>query len=100
MLTQQRIVIHSFSFGAVSLNFVAVLQCITDCLELQSIFFSHVNYVERIMLCRQENIVQIARFVILGADRRSRLRCERWQTLAFDLVSTHYVYFSNKTNWA
>ena len=50
------------------------------------------------MLCRQENIVQIARFVILGADRRSRLRCQRWQTLAFDLVSTHYVslYFSNK----
>ena len=26
------------------------------------------------MLCRQENSVQIARFVILGADRRSRLR--------------------------
>ena len=48
--------------------------------ELQSTFFSHSNYVERIMLCRKENSVQIARLVILGADRRSRLRCQRWQS--------------------
>ena len=48
--------------------------------KLQSICFSHGNYVERIMLCRKENSVQISRLVIFGGDRRSRLRCQRLQS--------------------
>ena len=58
--------------------------------KLQSIFFSHSNYVERIILCKKENSVQIARLVIFGADGRPRLRCQRLQSFSFViLVSTH-----------
>ena len=48
--------------------------------KLQSTSFSYGNYIEQIMLCKKENSIQIARLVILGADRRSRLRCQRWQS--------------------
>ena len=72
--------------------------------ELQSIFFSHGNYVqtvERIMLCSKENSVQIARLVIFGADQRSCLRCQRLQLFTKHFGEYRYTLYISlvyKTN--